>query len=89
MTWDRNPGVLIEGKEMDEIVDDFLSDPPDEDYECHVCGEEIPTERGVQPVEGEAYAVIRRNERSEPYAFKERYVHRCCLAEYLEQWDRG
>jgi len=73
---------------MDEIVKEFLREPEDEEHECHVCGEEIPTERGVQPVEGEEYAVMRQNDSSEPYAFTERYVHRKCLLGYLEQSEQ-
>ena len=74
---------------MDEIVKEFLSEPDDEDHECHVCGGEIPTERGAQPVEGEEYAAMRYNDQSEPYAFTERYVQRSCLPEYLEQSEEN
>jgi len=63
----------------------FSQNPEDDDHECHVCGGEIPTERGAQPVEGKEYAAMRHNDQCEPYAFTERYVHKSCLPEYLEQ----
>jgi len=72
---------------MDEIAREFLSEPSDESHECHVCGTEIPTERGAQPVEGQEYAVMRENDASQPYALTERYVHKGCLGKYLERSD--
>lgn len=70
---------------MDDIVEDALSKPETEEQDCYVCGEEIPLEEGVQPVEGEEYAVIRENSENKPYPLTEKWIHRDCLPQYLEQ----
>jgi len=40
-------------------------------------------------VEGEEYAAMRHNDQCKPYAFTERYVHKSCLPEYLEQSEEN
>jgi len=70
---------------MDEIVQEYLSEPEEERSECYVCGKEIPTQRGSQPMEGGRYALIRENIPSRPYVMTERLLHTDCFTEYLNQ----
>ena len=72
---------------MEEIVQEYLSEPEEERCECYVCGKEIPTKEGAQPVEGGQYVVIRENIPSEVCLMKQRPLHIDCLSEYLDQQE--
>ena len=72
---------------MEEIVQEYLSEPEEERSECYVCGNEIPTQQGTQPVEGERYALIRENIPSEASLMTERLLHADCITKYLNQRD--